>query len=190
MAEISSRKCFFFNNGYCKYKDKGCKILQPTERHVLPTCTNRDCPKRHQKLCRYKESCKFQKDLSCEYIHKAMVHCDNENNISTVQAKQLKQVTEKLINSEQIVSRIRLEVLKLERQNIEKMTLIENLMFKMENMNPIPEEESCNEVFVMAQEEPFKCNNCKDTNILKSNFYSIQSKFDNLLAKYSKSQKY
>ena len=103
-----------------------------------------------------------------------MVHCDNENenNISKYQAKQVKRVTEQLINSEQIVSRIRLEVFKLERQNIEKMTLIEDLTFKIENMNPIPEEESCNEVFVMAQEEPFKCNNCKDTNILKSNFGS------------------
>ena len=95
MAEMSSRKCFFFNIGYCKYKDKGCKNLHPAERCVLPTCTKRDCPKRHQKLCRYKESCKFQKDLSCEYLHKRMVHCDNENekNISTDQAKQLKQVT-------------------------------------------------------------------------------------------------
>ena len=69
------------------------------------------------------------------------------------------------------------------------MTLIENLTFKIENMNPIPEEESCNEVFVMAQEEPFKCIKCKDTNILKSNFHSLQSKFDNLLAEHSKSQK-
>ena len=139
MAETSSRKCFFFNIGYCKYKDKGCKNLHPAVRRVLPTCTNRDCPKRHQKLCQYKESCKFQKDLSCEYLHKAMVHCDNENdnNISKDQAKQLKQVTEQLINSEQIVSRIRLEVFKLERQNIEKMTLIEDLTFKIENMNPI-----------------------------------------------------
>ena len=69
------------------------------------------------------------------------------------------------------------------------MTLIEDLKFKIKNINPIPEEESCNEVFIMAQEEPFKCNNCKDTNILKSNFYSLQSKFDYLLAEYSKSQK-
>ena len=68
-----------------------------------------------------------------------MVHCDNENdnNISKDQAKQLKQVTEQLINSEQIVSRIRLEVFELEKQNIEKMTLIEDLTFKIENMNPI-----------------------------------------------------
>ena len=56
MAETSSRKCFFFNIGYCKYKDKGCKNLHPAKRCVLPTCTNRDCPKRHQKLGRYKES--------------------------------------------------------------------------------------------------------------------------------------
>ena len=136
---MSSRKCFFFKFGYCKYKDKGCKKFHPTERCVLPTCTNRDCPKRHQKLGQYKESCKFQKDLSCEYLHKAMVHCDNENenNISKYQAKQVKRVTEQLINSEQIVSRIRLEVFELEKQNIEKMTLIEDLTFKIENMNPI-----------------------------------------------------
>ena len=52
-------------------------------------------------------------------------------------------------------------------------------------MDPIPEETICNEVFVMAQEEPFTCNDCKDTNLLKSDFHSLQSKFDNLLAEYS-----
>ena len=81
-----------------KQKNKGCKNLHPAERCVLINCTNKDCPKKHQKLCRYQESCKFQKDYNCEYLHKAMVHCDNENenNRSKDQAEQLKQVTEQL----------------------------------------------------------------------------------------------
>ena len=58
-----------------------------------------------------------------------MVHRDNENenNISKDQAKQLKRVTEQLINSEQIVFRIRLEVFELERQTIEKTSLLRRL---------------------------------------------------------------
>ena len=60
-------------------------------------------------------------------------------------------------------------------QNKEKTTLIEDLTFKIDNMTPILEEISCN--------------NCKDTNLLKSEFSSLRSKFDNLLAEYSKSQK-
>ena len=50
-------------------------------------------------------------------------------------------------------------------------------------------EEICNDICVLAQEEPFKCNNCKDTNLLKSDFSSLQSMFNNLLADYSKSQR-
>ena len=130
---MSSTKCSLFKIGYYKYIDKGCKNLHPAERCVLPTRTNRDCPKRHQKLCQYKENCKFQKDLSCEYLNKAMIHCDNENetNISKDQAKQLKRVTEQLFNCEQILSRIRLEVFKLERHNIEKVIFIEDLTLKI-----------------------------------------------------------
>ena len=56
-----------------------------------------------------------------------------------------------------------------------KTTLVEDLTFKIDNMNPLLEEGSCN--------------TCKDTNLLKSEFSSLRSKFDNLLAKYSKSQK-
>ena len=70
MAAVSSRKCQHFNIGYCKYKDKGCKNIHPEETCVLQKCTNKDCPRRHQKVCRYKESCIFHKTQSCEYAHK------------------------------------------------------------------------------------------------------------------------
>ena len=55
-------------------------------------------------------------------------------------AAQLKRVTEQLKISEEIVSKIRKEVFELEKQNKEKMILIEDLSFKIENTNT---EEKC-----------------------------------------------
>ena len=49
------------------------------------------------------------------------------------------------------------------------------MTFTIDNMSSLLEEGSYN--------------NCKDTNLLKSEFSSLRSKFDNLLAEYLKSQK-
>ena len=50
MAAVFSRKYSYFNIGYCKYKDKGCKNIHPEETCVLQKVTNKDCPKRHTKI--------------------------------------------------------------------------------------------------------------------------------------------
>ena len=63
-----------------------------------------------------------------------------------------------------IVSKIKIEVFELEKQNKEKMILIEDLSFKMENTN--------------AEED---CSNCKETNQLTTNFNNLRSKYDDLL---------
>ena len=83
MEAVSSRKCHFYNIGYCKHKDKGCKHVHPEEKCALPRCTDIGCPKRHQKYCIHKGSCKFLYNQSCEFLHKKNNHVqgDNTNNI-------------------------------------------------------------------------------------------------------------
>ena len=87
-------------------------------------------------------------------------------------AAQLERVTEQLKISEEIVLKIRKEVFELEKQNKEKMILIEDLSFKIENTN--------------TEED---CSNCKETNQLTTNFHNLRSKFDDLLEEYSKTNK-
>ena len=87
-------------------------------------------------------------------------------------AAQLERVTEQLKISEEIVSKIRKEVFELEKQNKEKMILIEDLSFKIENTN--------------TEED---CSNCKETNQLTTNFNNLRSKYDDLLEEYSKTNK-
>ena len=55
--------------------------------------------------------------------------------------------------AEETVSVIMLEVLELQKQNKEKMLLIEDLSFKVDTANQLLEE--------------ITCNNCKDTNKTK-----------------------
>ena len=80
MAEVSSIKCYFFNIGYCKKRDKGCKHIHPEERCVLSKCANKYCLKRHQRPCRYKSNCNFLKTQTFEYIHKENTRFDNCDN--------------------------------------------------------------------------------------------------------------
>ena len=68
MAAVTSRKLYFHNIGYCKYKDRGCKNYHPEEKCVVINCADRECPKRHQKYCRYKTRCQFQSNQRCELL--------------------------------------------------------------------------------------------------------------------------
>ena len=79
MEPVSSRKCSYFNIGYCKYRDKGCKHVHPEEKCALSKCTDNGCPKRHQQYCRLKASCKFNNNQSCEFLHKDKNHIVGQN---------------------------------------------------------------------------------------------------------------
>ena len=80
--------------------------------------------------------------------------------------KQLKRVKEDLRNSEETVSLLRLEVLELQKQNKEKLLLIEDLSFKDNT-----------------------CNSCKDTDTLKGELSHLNLMYDDLLEIHSKSSK-
>ena len=57
MEVVPVRKCYFYNIGYCKFIDKGCKHVHPEEKCALSKCTDNGCPKIHQKYCIFKASC-------------------------------------------------------------------------------------------------------------------------------------
>ena len=58
-----------YNTGYCKYK-QSCKFFHSKER-CEGECRNKDCRKRHPKLCKFEEKCRRQ--VSWEYRHEELV---------------------------------------------------------------------------------------------------------------------
>ena len=93
----------------------------------------------------------------------------------SINDKQLKRVKEDLRNSEETVSLLRLDVLELQKQNKDKLLLIEDLSFKVETTNKILEDNTCN--------------SCKDTDTLKGELSHLKSMYDDLLEIHSKSSK-
>ena len=64
------RKCNFYNVGYCKNSDKGCRFVHPEESCKSENCEYKSCPKRHQKDCKYfkyRSYCKH--GSSCQFKH-------------------------------------------------------------------------------------------------------------------------
>ena len=156
--------------------------------------SKKGCLKRHRKQCKYGDFCRrYNIDQSCEFKH---FHDNKEvdnlpadaeefydaidqmeyGNVKnmTINDKQSKRVKEDLRKSEKTVSLLRLDVLELQKQNKEKMLLIEDLLFKVETMNKILEDNTCN--------------SCKDTDHLKGEL-SHKSMYHDLLEKHSKSTK-
>jgi len=69
MTERFTKKCKFYDKGFCKYKDE-CKY-----QHPIIDCTNNCldkqlCPKRHRKECKFKNKCYHNEKDVCEYLHK------------------------------------------------------------------------------------------------------------------------
>ena len=64
------RKCNFYNVGYCKNWNKGCKFFHPAEACQSDNCDSKSCPKRHQKECKYLRHRKFCKHgVNCQFKH-------------------------------------------------------------------------------------------------------------------------
>ena len=83
-----SKKCRYFNRGYCKYKTK-CRYVHPKkicdQYLASQKCDNVDCQDRHPKLCKWKEGrdgCK--RDTECDYLHVNLV---NERKYQCVSCK-------------------------------------------------------------------------------------------------------
>ena len=71
-----NKKCRYYNRGFCKF-GRSCKFHHPTvvcdEYLQDGVCTQRRCPKRHPRHCRYwstkPEGC--TRNEKCQYLHVA-----------------------------------------------------------------------------------------------------------------------
>ena len=84
MSEITISdlsKCKHYNVGYCRYKET-CKLSHPKEDCENQNCSDKKCPNRHRRRCRFCKSCR-RKEI-CEFIHKPK---DSDCDISEVKAQ-------------------------------------------------------------------------------------------------------
>ena len=126
--KMSDKICKYFNTGYGNFTKthEGCRIKHPTEVCKLTICKENICMKRHPKECRYRSKCK--QGNGCFYKHYSQL---KTNNVVEDKAVQLEKVTEQLNIYREIVLKIRKEVFELEKQNKDKILLIEDLLFKI-----------------------------------------------------------
>ena len=84
MSEITISdipKCKHYNVGYCRYKET-CKLSHPKEDCENQNCSDKKCPNRHRRRCRFGKSCR-RKEI-CEFIHKPK---DSDCDISELKAQ-------------------------------------------------------------------------------------------------------
>lgn len=108
-----NKKCKHYNIGYCKYHDKGCNYMHPTQICDSQKCTNKYCPMRHPRECKYRDNCKFIKQERCAFKHKVKntrenTSVDNEKSLKRLQEilksrdKSLKEKEEELSNVKEV----------------------------------------------------------------------------------------
>ena len=85
----SLKKCHFYNIGYCRSKSS-CTYHHPKHICQKDECSDKECPKRHLKMCKnwVKSTCKFGK--SCEYKHDPkMKKKDSQGNVNKTSPKDI-----------------------------------------------------------------------------------------------------
>ena len=93
--------CRYFDNGYCKYHEKGCFYNHPEESCSKQACSRKGCHKRHPKPCRYNQYCR--RGSNCLYKHtKEHVSSDKSKNDCKIKALEEKMDQMKSKAEEQI----------------------------------------------------------------------------------------
>ena len=161
-----------------QYKEQKCRDKNCTYRHLSDCKFKNQCKFLKLNKCEFKHNTVFQSEvfktspnLSKEkglenyvkmfqdILSKKEASLKEKEMVVEDKDAQLERVTEQLKISEENFSKIRIEVFELEKQNKEKMILIKDLSFKIENTN--------------TEED---CSNCKETNQLTTNFNNLRSK--------------
>ena len=66
--EKNQQKCKYYNQGYCKNKDK-CFFYHPITECINQCIDKYICPHRHRKECKYGNECYHNKNKLCEFMH-------------------------------------------------------------------------------------------------------------------------
>ena len=74
-SRIKTRKCQFFDTGFCKYKEE-CTNKHPDKVCDDPNCSEENCDKRHPNPCKFGLRYRFRKKKVCLYSHDTLV-CDD-----------------------------------------------------------------------------------------------------------------
>ena len=76
--ESDTKRCNFFNRGYCKLK-QSCPLLHPKVICVEEKCLNKECKKRHPNICKHWQTglCKF--GILCEFTHPKEIEIRSES---------------------------------------------------------------------------------------------------------------
>ena len=122
MVEASSRKCIYFNSGYCKFtrQENGCRYLHPAETCKVIKCRDKECPFRHPKNCRHGERCRYQ--TKCMYHHRSLRSYTNNTD-------------EKTKKLEQEITVLKAEVSKLKAENLFKVQALARVhLLEMEDL--------------------------------------------------------
>ena len=77
MSSNKSKKCKYFDRGYCK-QNKKCSLKHPDKVCEDPNCFNENCDKRHPNPCKYGYRCTFQRKNICMYSHSMIPQCDED----------------------------------------------------------------------------------------------------------------
>ena len=99
-----------------------CFRVHFTEDCEISSCKRKGCLKRHRRQCRFGGSCRRNnKDKSCEFSHSGP-----DSNIE--------RITNQLRESEELVLKLKQEIIQLQKTNKEKLVLIDDLSFKISDL--------------------------------------------------------
>ena len=136
MSENASKKCVYFNSGYCRYtkKQNGCKNLHPKENCETRDCNEKGCPKRHPKRCRYLEECRFQSHCSYTHQKRALVINEKSDLLDKIKNLKFEICTLKKDNNDKInmLAKVHLtELLEIKEKNDDLQNIINDLKVKL-----------------------------------------------------------
>ena len=155
MADGTNKICHFNNIGYCKFgihcQKKHCNIVC----ELLDDCTEKNCEKRHPKICRYFSEntlCRFKE--GCAYTHK-----EKEN----IQTKVIGQITSCIMKHEKDITTLNEEIIML-KNLVENMALqlMQHFSKKVES-NEKEKTEDIETIKSAPLEHVFKCEKCEYT---------------------------
>ena len=112
------RKCYHFNKGYCKFKEK-CDYYHPTI-DCIDKCQVVTCKYRHRNVCTYGDNCYHHKKQKCEYLHdsnnlpEVTLACEDEDQNKAHKVILTAPSTNKDIENENAELKLEIEHLKME----------------------------------------------------------------------------
>ena len=132
--------CYHNNRGYCSFRDS-CRYQHYKEICSQTICREKECPKRHPVVCRYKDECKFNRTNNCAFKHtviqKSETNKDFENKMKMFasEIESLKREIKDLKDDVQIKEKELLESkMEIQKLNLKLIPQPSNQLFEQDVM--------------------------------------------------------